>query len=382
MDQLGGGEARGVDLEQLPRLRAEQDRLCAAREHAAALRDLGLVVVLPARARQIEQALALGQAAGAGVGVDEDVAVVERRHQLDVLGQQHAVAEHVTRHVADTHDPERLALDVDVHLEEVPLDALPGAARRDGHALVVVAGRAAGGERIAQPEIVLGRDVVGDVGERGSTLVGGHHEIGVVAVVTHHVARRDHLAVLDVVGDVEQGGDEDAIGGHAFLLDLLAAARARQLLGQEAALGARGHDDGILDELGAHEPQDLRAEVLHPVRPADAAARDRRKAQMDGLHARRVDPDLAEGAGLRRRLHGLAVQLEGERGRPLAVSVRLVEVGAYRGVDQVVELAQDAVLVQARHGGECAFDALPHRLLGRLPLCRAQAAMWIEAQVE
>ena len=68
---------------------------------------------------------------GAGIGIDEDVAVIEGRHQPDVLRQQHAVAEHVARHVADAHHAERLALDVDVHLAEVALDALPGAARRD-----------------------------------------------------------------------------------------------------------------------------------------------------------------------------------------------------------------------------------------------------------
>ena len=143
-------------LEQPPHLVAERDRLGRAREHAAALGDLGLVVVLPARARQIEQALALGKGRGAGIGVDEDVAVIEGRHQLDVLGQQHAVAEHVARHVADADHAERLLLDVDVHLAEVALDALPGAARGDRHALVVVAGRAAGGERIAEPEVVRG----------------------------------------------------------------------------------------------------------------------------------------------------------------------------------------------------------------------------------
>ena len=143
-----------------------------------------------------------------------------------------------------------------------------------------------------------------------------------------------------------------------------------------------GHDHGVLDELGAHEAQDLGAEVLRPVRPADAAARDRREAQVDGLHARRVDPDLAERARLRRCFHGLAVELEGQRGRAPAGRVRLVEVGAHRDIDQVVELAQDAVLIQARHGGKRAFDALPDRRLGRLPLGRLEAAVRIEAQVE
>ena len=97
--------------------------------------------------------------------------------------------------------------------------------------------------------------------------------------------------------------DEDAVGGNAFLLHLVAAARARQLLGQEAALGAGGHDHGVLDELGADEPQHLGAEVLRPVGPADAAARDRREAQVHALDARRVDPDLAVGARLRRCVH-------------------------------------------------------------------------------
>ena len=53
--------------------------------------------------------------------------------------QQHAVAEHVARHVADADHGERLGLDVDAHLAEVALDRLPGAAGGDAHRLVVVA---------------------------------------------------------------------------------------------------------------------------------------------------------------------------------------------------------------------------------------------------
>ena len=74
-------------------------------------------------------------------------------------------------------------------LAEVALDALPGAARRDAHRLVVVARRAARGEGVAQPEAVVGGDLVGDVGERRRALVGGDHEIGIVAVVAHHDRR-------------------------------------------------------------------------------------------------------------------------------------------------------------------------------------------------
>ena len=81
---------------------------------------------------------------------------------------------------------EVLALDVDADFAEVALDAFPGAARGDGHFLVVVAGRAAGGEGIAEPEAVFLRNGVGDVGKGRGALVGRDHEVGIVAVVAHH----------------------------------------------------------------------------------------------------------------------------------------------------------------------------------------------------
>ena len=87
----------------------DRDRLGAARVDAAARRDQRLVVVLPARARQREQALALGEdRSGVRLRVEEDVAVIERGQQADVPRQQHAVAEHVTGHVADADDGEVL----------------------------------------------------------------------------------------------------------------------------------------------------------------------------------------------------------------------------------------------------------------------------------
>ena len=83
---------------------------------------------------------------------------------------------------------EVLRLDVDADLAEVPLHALPRAARGDAHLLVVVAGGAARGERVAQPVAVFDGDGVGDVGERGGALVRGDHEIGIVAVAPHDAA--------------------------------------------------------------------------------------------------------------------------------------------------------------------------------------------------
>ena len=61
---------------------------------------------------------------------------------------------------------------------------------------------------------------------------------------------------------------------------------------------------------------------------------------------------------------------------------RLIEVGAHGGIDQVEDLAQDAVLIQARHAGERALDAQPHRRRGRLPLLRAHLACGIEAHMK
>ena len=70
------------------RLGRQRDRLGGAVEHAAARRDLRLVVVHPRRARQVEQALALLPARRRiGSGVEEDVAVVEGGDEPDRLAR-------------------------------------------------------------------------------------------------------------------------------------------------------------------------------------------------------------------------------------------------------------------------------------------------------
>jgi hypothetical protein len=53
--------------------------------------------------------------------------MVERRHQTDLFGKQHAVAEHVARHVAHARNRERLVLDIHVEFAEMPLHGLPRA---------------------------------------------------------------------------------------------------------------------------------------------------------------------------------------------------------------------------------------------------------------
>src|SRR3546814_966098 len=96
------------------------------------------------------------------VRIDEDVAVVHRRDQADVLRQQHAVAENVAGHVADAHAGEVLLLAVTPERAEVALDRIPAAAGGDAHALVVVADRTAGGAPVVEPVGVLAGDAVGE----------------------------------------------------------------------------------------------------------------------------------------------------------------------------------------------------------------------------
>ena len=223
--------------------------------------------------------------------------VVEGRQQPGVLGQQQAVAEHVARHVADADAGEILRLDVGAELAEMPLDALPGAARRDAHLLVVVAGRPAGGEGIVQPEAVVARHAVGDVGEGRGALVGGDHQIGIVLVAPHHLLGRHQLAADRIVGDVEQAAHQGLVAMHHLGHHRFAVGGLRRALHHEAALGADRNDDGVLHHLRLHQAQHLGAEILAPVRPADAAARHLAAAQMDRFRARRIDEHLTSGRG-------------------------------------------------------------------------------------
>ena len=184
-------------------------------------------------------------ARGVGVGVDEDVPVIERGEQPDVLGQQHSVAEHVAAHVTDADDGEVLGLGVHAHLAEVALDGLPRTLGGDAHRLVVVARPIRRTRTRRRARTRMTRDVVGDVGERRGALVGGHHEVSVVTVAAHHIGRGDDVAggLVDVVGEVEQPGDEQLVAGHALVAVRVAVGGGITggrggVLDDEAALGA------------------------------------------------------------------------------------------------------------------------------------------------
>ena len=78
----------------------------------------------------------------------------------------------------------------------------------------------------------------------------------------------------------------------------------------EAALGADRHDHGVLDLLRLDQAEDFGAEILRPVGPADAAARDLAEAQVHAFDARRIDEDLVERPRQRQAVDLAAVELD------------------------------------------------------------------------
>ena len=148
--------------------------------------------------------------------------MVEGGDQADVRRQEHAVAEDVAGHVADPGHRERCRLDVDVHLAEVAGDGFPCAAGGDAHLLVVVARRTARCECIVQPEAGFLRQSIGRVGEGCRALVGGHDEIGIVAIDAQCLFGSHHVVTDDVVGDGEKRADEGLVGLSTRGEDLVA----------------------------------------------------------------------------------------------------------------------------------------------------------------
>ena len=267
---------------------------------------------------------------------------------LVCLRQQHAVAEHIARHVADPDHREGRGLDVAVHLAEMPLHGLPGAARGDAHLLVVIAGRAARGEGVVEPEAELLADRIGGIRKRRRALVGGDHEIGIVLVAADHILRRDHRVAVEIVGDRQQAGDEVHIGLGAGLEHRVAAAARRQALGEEAALGADRHDHRVLHLLRLDQAEHFGAIVLCPVGPAQAAARDGAEAQMHAFDLGPIDIDLTPRPRLGQSVDGARIELDRQRAVARICFGREM-VGAQRRFDQVEIAADDRVVVDVRH---------------------------------
>src|SRR5690606_17594357 len=171
------------------------------------------------------------------IGVNKDLQMVEGRQQAHRAGAQQTVAKYVAAHVTYTYDGNRVLLHVYAQLAEMPLYRDPGTPGGNGHALVVVPHRATGGEGIAHPEAVVGGNAVGNVGEGRRALVRAHHQVIVIVIVTDHLRRRYHLAVDEIIGDIQQTLDEDAIAGNGLLLDSIATGLKGQTPRHETTLG-------------------------------------------------------------------------------------------------------------------------------------------------
>ena len=151
---------------------------------------------------------------------------------------------------------------------------------------MVITDRSTARKRITKPEIAFQRDGVGGVGECRRALVGSHDEIGIVAVMDHHIIGMDDPVVHNVVGNRQQGPDEDFIGLCPFGKPCIAVnAHVGQSLGVEAAFCAGRHDNRVFNALRLHQAQNLSAEVITPVGPAQATTRHRASAQVNALHA-------------------------------------------------------------------------------------------------
>ena len=169
------------------------------------------------------------------------------------------------------------------------LDRKPGPLGGDAHRLVIVALRAATGEGIVEPEIEFLGNSIGGVGEGRGALVGGDHEIGILAVADDHRLGMDDFSLSDIVGDRQQRADEQlvaflALGQPAIAPTSFGPVRIGQLLGIEPAFGSGRHNHRVFDLLGFHQPKHFGAEIVAPVRPAQTATGNRARAQMNAFN--------------------------------------------------------------------------------------------------
>ena len=101
----------------------------------------------------------------------------------------------------------------------------------------------------------------------------------------------------------------------------------------------------------------LGAEIVAPVRPADAATRHLRHAQVNGLDLGAVDEYFEQRSRQRQLGNGLESSLNDRHGRcaPVAVCQKLVRSD---GKDHVQEGTQDAVRVEAGHRFQCVGEGV------------------------
>ena len=379
--QLGDGL---IQAQNLAHLGGDLDGLQTARVHATTGGNQVAVVVLPGGTGQVVQALTLVEGhCRVRVRVQEDVAVVECCDQAGCLGAEQTVTEHVTGHVANADCGELFGLSVVAELSEVTLDGLPSTACGDAHCLVVVADGAAGCERVAQPEAALQADCVCGVRECCGALVRCNHQVVVVSVACDNALGADNsLGAVstngEVVGDVQQGADEDLVG-LATLGDPCVAIHCGvgQLLGVETTLRTGGDNDSVLHHLCLDQAQNLGAEVVTAVRPAQATTCDATEAQVNTLNARGVDENLELGAGQGCEVDLLRCHLERECG-----AVSKVCVGAQDSADDLAKGTQVAVSVQGGDLVQFLNQGCFDFLTACVALLIVEAVVRVEADLE
>lgn len=291
------------------RLRAQCNRFGVAIVDATPWTKQRGVVVAPRRAWQVEQPLALDEAAlRLRIRIDEDLPVVEDRNELRHPAAQRAVAEHIARHVADSRHGEWLRLYVDAQIAEVVLHAFPGATRRDGLLFMVVPIAATRSERVGEPEPVLRGHLVCRVRQVRRAFIGGHDKVGIILIVSHDRRWVHHLSVDHVVRHVEQPGDEFAVSIDQIGIQCRTWRECS--LENEPSLGSHRHDDRVLQHLGLHQPQDLGAEIVVPIAPPDAAARHTAAAQVNTFKESRVHVDLEQWPRRDHPVHAPALDLD------------------------------------------------------------------------
>ena len=194
-------------------------------------------------------------------------------------------------------DGDLLVGDVDAQPAEVAPHGLPRAARGDPHPLVVVAGRPARRERVAEPEAAPAAISFATSENVAVPLSAATTRYGSSPSWRTTPLGRDDPALDDVVGDVEQRAHERAVGVDE-------PSRAA-VFTTNPPLAPTGTMTRVLDHLRLHQPEDLGAEVLVAVRPAQTAAGDGPAAQVYALGApasrRRPRPTAAAAAAARSR---------------------------------------------------------------------------------
>ena len=124
----------------------------------------------------------------------------------------------------------------------------------------------------------------------------------------------------DIVGEVQEAADQGLVAFDRFGPEFVGC--SGWLLDDEPAFRSDRDDDRVLDRLRLHQPENLGAEILLAVGPADAAAGDLAGAHVHRLDARTVHVDLKERPRQRHQLDLAAGELDREIGLGLAEGSR------------------------------------------------------------